>query len=32
VELSYIHTIRTEEYREQDGDANLGSVAMRLRF
>lgn len=32
LELSYVHTWRTEEYRTQDGIANFGSVAVRWRF
>lgn len=32
VEFSYVHTWRTEEYREQISPANFGSVAIRLRF
>ncbi len=31
-EFNYVHTWRTEEYREQDSGANFGSVALRLRF
>lgn len=32
VELSYVHTWRTEEYREQDEPADFGTVAIRLKF
>jgi lipid A 3-O-deacylase len=32
VEVSYVHTWRTEEYREQDGISDFGSVAVRMRF
>lgn len=33
VELSYVHTWRTEEYEEQRGGlADFGSIAMRFRF
>lgn len=33
VELSYVHTWRTEEYEQQRGGvADFGSVALRLRF
>ncbi|WP_193210577.1 lipid A deacylase LpxR family protein [Luteolibacter marinus] len=33
IELSYVHTWRTEEYKEQRGGiADFGSVALRLRF
>ena len=33
VELSYVHTWRTEEYEEQRGGvSDFGSVALRLRF
>jgi len=32
VEVSYVHTWRTQEYREQVSDSNFGSLAMRIRF
>lgn len=32
VEFSYVHTLRTQEYREQEDAANFGSIAMRVRF
>lgn len=32
VEISYAHTWRTEEYREQPGDSNFGTVSVRLQF
>jgi hypothetical protein len=32
VEMSYAHTWRTEEYREQRGDSNFGTVSVRLQF
>jgi len=33
VELSYVHTYRTQEYEEQRGGlADFGSIAMRVRF
>ena len=33
VELSYVHTWRTDEYEEQDGDhSDFGSVGLRMRF
>lgn len=32
VEFSYVHTWRTQEYREQVSDSNFGSLAMRVRF
>ncbi len=32
VELSYVHTWRTKEYREQDGHADFGTVAVRVKF
>lgn len=32
VELSYAHTWRTEEYKEQAGDSNFGTVSIRLQF
>lgn len=32
VEISYIHSLRSKEYEEQDGAANFGSLAMRVRF
>lgn len=32
VELSYVHTWRTEEYREQKGPEDFGTVAIRVRF
>ena len=32
LELSYVHTWRTEEYETQRGIANFGSVAVRLHF
>lgn len=31
-EVSYVHTWRTEEYKQQDGIANFGSVAFRVKF
>ena len=32
VEFSYVHTWRTEEYKDQAEPTNFGSVAMRVRF
>ncbi len=32
VEISYAHTWRTEEYSEQVGDANFGTLSVRLQF
>lgn len=32
VEVSYAHTWRTEEYKEQPGDSNFGTVSVRLQF
>ena len=32
VEFSYVHTWRTQEYREQETGSNFGSVAIRVRF
>ncbi len=32
VELSYVHTWRTREYKEQADAADFGSVALRVRF
>lgn len=32
LEISYAHTWRTEEYHEQPGDANFGTVSVRLQF
>ncbi|MBK1883485.1 lipid A deacylase LpxR family protein [Luteolibacter pohnpeiensis] len=32
VEFSYVHTIRTQEYREQDEASNFGTVAIRVMF
>lgn len=32
VEMSYVHTFRTEEYETQDGGAEFGSIAIRYRF
>jgi len=32
VEISYVHTLRSEEYREQARAANFGSLALRVRF
>ena len=32
LELSYAHTFRSKEFDEQDGGANFGSVAVRLRL
>lgn len=32
VEISYAHTWRTKEYKEQSSDANFGTVSVRLQF
>jgi lipid A 3-O-deacylase len=32
VEISYAHTWRTEEYREQEDESNFGTVSVRLQF
>jgi lipid A 3-O-deacylase len=32
VELSYVHTWRTKEYEEQNGHADFGTVALRVKF
>jgi hypothetical protein len=32
LELSYVHTLRSEEYKEQSGWSNFGSVALLLRL
>jgi hypothetical protein len=32
VEISYAHTWRTEEYKEQPGDSNFGTVSVRFQF
>jgi hypothetical protein len=32
VEISYAHTWRTEEYKEQKGDSNFGTISVRLQF
>ncbi len=32
VEISYAHTWRTEEYKEQQGDSNFGTISVQLQF
>lgn len=32
VEVSYAHTWRTEEYKEQMGDSNFGTLSVRFQF
>ena len=32
LELSYLHTFRSEEYKEQSGGANFGSLVLLLRL
>ncbi len=32
LEFSYVHTLRTKEYEEQNGTSALGSIAIRMRF
>ena len=32
LELSYVHTFRSEEYEEQSGGSNFGSLALLLRL
>ena len=32
VEISYAHTWRTEEYDQQEGDSNFGTISLRFEF